>query len=341
MKAVTLVKTGKPESAFEIREHPKPIPAKGQVRIRVEAFGLNFADVAARLGIYRPAPPLPSIIGYDVVGVVDACGQDVSPAITGKRVTGFCRFGGYAEYVVTASTAIAEIPDHMPPGVAVALTTQYCTAWHSACEKTNLYPNDRVLIHAAAGGVGTALTQIAKLKGCTVFGTASQPEKLNRMKENGVDHAINYRSSDYETAIRNILKEHRLDAVFNAVGGKTVKKDLRLLRAAGSLICFGAADRTHKKWGFFSNLNLLRNMGLTHPLFLMMQSRTIVGINMLQVADHRPDIISRCLKEVVRLTAEGKLKPHVGGVFNVEEMAKAHVLLENRQSMGKIAITWN
>ncbi len=341
MKAVTLVKAGNVEQAFEVREHPMPTMKPHQVLIKVEAFGLNFADVMARKGLYREAPPMPSIIGYDVVGVVEQAGEEADQNLVGKRVTALTRFGGYAEYVATNARAVAEVPADMPAGTATALATQYTTAYHSACEKMNLFPGDHVLVHAAAGGVGTALVQLAKWRGCIVYGTASKPEKLEYLKSIGVDHAINYRTTDYEAEARKLLGEKgRFDAIFNAVGGKSFKKDMRLLGSGGSICCFGAAERSSGKWGIFSTLNLVFSMGFIHPIFMMMRSKTVVGINMLKVADYQPEAILRSMKEVVKLTEAGVLKPHVGGEFSVNEVGKAHAFLEGRDSIGKVVVKW-
>lgn len=340
MKALTLVKNGAPDSAFEMREHPKPEAKAGQVLIKVEASGLNFADVMARKGLYRECPPLPAIIGYDVAGVVEAVGEGGDASLVGKRVTAMTRFGGYAEYAVTQEAGVAEIPEGMSAATATALATQYCTAWHCACDKVNLFPGEHVLVQAAAGGVGQALVQLAKWKGCTVFGTASNPEKLEYLKEIGCDYPINYREKDYVQEIKKVLGKQRLDAAFNAVAGDTIKKDMKLLSSGGSLVCFGAADRTDKKWGFFSNLNLVMKMGFTHPIFLMMRSKTIVGVNMLKVADYKPVALKRAMENVIQLTNEGVLKPKVGGEFDAKDVGKAHALLEGRKSMGKIALLW-
>ena len=128
MKAVTLVANGQPDKAFEMREHPIPEVGEGQVRIKVDAFGINFADVMARNGLYRECPPLPTIVGYEVVGRVDAVGPNAKAPAVGTRVVGFTRFGAYAEYAVTGWQAVAEVPEDMPHGEAAALATQYCTA---------------------------------------------------------------------------------------------------------------------------------------------------------------------------------------------------------------------
>ncbi|MFP5470448.1 MAG: zinc-binding alcohol dehydrogenase family protein [Bacteroidia bacterium] len=331
MKAVVL----HPKGIFKIEEVTKPQIRPHQVLIKVEGFGLNFADVMARKGLYREAPPLPSILGYDVVGEVVEQGNDVPENLIGKRVVAMTRFGGYAEFAATDYRAVAEIPKDYPLAEALALATQYCTAYFCLHEKANIYEGDNVLIHAAAGGIGVSLTQLAKLKGCKIYGTCGSDEKINFILKNGVDVAVNYRKIDYQKEIHE-----RIHASFNAVGGNTLKKDIKLLSAGGTLICFGAASRTDKKAGFFSNLNLLFSSGFYNPLFLMMRSKSVVGVNMLKLGDYRPNALQNTLKEVVKLANNGKIQPHSGGVFSVNDISKAHSLLENRNSIGKIAVKW-
>ena len=168
MRAIYIVKHGDADDAFEIRETPMPVPNPGQVLIKVEGFGLNFADVMARKGMYKEAPSTPSLIGYDVCGTVERIGSNVTDVAEGDRVTALTRFGGYAEYALTDARAVAKIPDHINIAEATTLTTQYCTAYYCAAEMVNLFEGDKVLIHSAAGGVGTALLQYAKYKGCEI-----------------------------------------------------------------------------------------------------------------------------------------------------------------------------
>jgi NADPH:quinone reductase-like Zn-dependent oxidoreductase len=340
MKAAVLVKTGNPDTAFEIREVPKPEQKPNEALIKVEGFGLNFADVMARHGMYQDAPKMPSILGYDAVGTVEEVGADVDPSWVGKRVVAMTRFGGYAEYAVTDTRAMAEIAAHISIGEAAALATQYCTAWYCACHMMNLHPGDVVLIHAAAGGVGTAVTQIAKMKGCTVVGTAGSDEKLEYLKKNGVDHAINYRKHDYEKEITRLLGDKPIDAAFNPTGGKSFKKDLRLLNIGGRVVAYGASERMGKKGGIFATIKFALNFGFHTPIKLIMNTKAMIGVNMLRVADHKPEALQRCLNEVTKLTNEGVLKPNVGGEFPAAEIGKAHALLESRKSTGKIVVTW-
>jgi NADPH:quinone reductase-like Zn-dependent oxidoreductase len=338
MKAITLIRHGAAKNAFEIREIKRPEPTSGQVLIHIESFGLNFADVLARNGKYQDAPPLPSVLGYEVVGKVEAIGKDVKTVSIGDRVTAFTRFGGYAEYAVTEALAVAKIPNEMDSGKAAALATQFGTAWFCVEEMVHLNAGDQVLIHAAAGGVGTALTQLCKRKGCVVYGTGGSAEKLKYILANGADHAINYKTQDFATEIRK-LNPVGPDVVFDSIGGMTFKKSLALLSAGGRIITYGAAEQMEKK-KIFGNLKLLIDFGFTNPVFLLMKSKSILGVNMLRVADERPDMLHRCLQNVVDLAIKNEIHPIVGGHFKAEQIAEAHAFLESRQSTGKIILSW-
>ncbi len=340
MKAAVLVKHGASEKAFEIREVEVPILEQDEVLIKVEAFGLNYADVMARQGLYQDAPPLPSILGYDVVGVIDKVGAESNKHLLGKRVVSMTRFGGYAQYAKTNAAGVSEIASTLPAGEALALATQYCTAYFMAYECVSVFEGDNVLMHAAAGGVGTALAQLLTLKGCTIFGLTSSDEKLEYLKENGVHHPINYTKSNYETEIRKILGGNKLDVAFNSVGGSTLKKDNRLLQKGGRSVLFGVAERSGKGKGIIPTLDLAWKSGFFSPLQMLMKSQAIIGVNMLHVADEKPQVIKRCLDEVVKLTEEGKLKPYVGGVFKFDKIGEAHALLESRKSKGKVIVEW-
>ncbi|HZJ19336.1 MAG TPA: zinc-binding dehydrogenase [Pricia sp.] len=339
MKASYLVKYGSAVTAFEIREAIKPVPQPNQVLIRVEAFGLNFADVMARLGLYKATPPLPAILGYDVVGKVEAVGNKVTHLKIGERVTALTRFGGYAEYAVAEKEVVFPVPNAFSAGVAVALATQYSTAYFLSHNMANLQQNDKVLVHAAAGGVGTALVQMALYKKCIVFGTCGAAEKIEYLKTNGVQHPINYRNTDFEEVVRKIIGKQGLDAVFDPVGGKSVKKDYRLLGAGGRVFSFGVSSMNRTK-SIFGKLRVLWQFGLYHPVQFLSNSKGMVGVNMLKIAEENPGKIAAVMQSVIKMTEEGILKPHVGGEYNVTEIDKAHEFLESRKSMGKIVIKW-
>ncbi len=341
MKAAVLTKTGAADKAFEIREVDQPTIDGLEVLIKVEAFGLNFADVMARNGLYQDAPPLPSILGYDVVGEVVATATEEAKHLVGKRVVAMTRFGGYAEYAKTDYRACAVISNSLSATKAAALATQYCTAYYAAYECTNVYDGDYILIHAAAGGVGTALTQLCKHKGCTIFGTTGSDVKFDYLKANGVDHPINYRKNDYEREVKELGGGRLLDVAFNSVGGTTFKKDFKLLEKGGKSVIYGAAERSGKKGGAIATLGLAWNFGLLSPIQLLMHSKGVIGINMLRIADHRPLVLKRCLEEVVDMTEKGILDPSEGGTFTIDQIGEAHAYLESRKSTGKIAVVWN
>ena len=341
MKAVTLVKNGDAAKAFEIREHPDPELQPDDVRLESEAFGLNFADVMARLGIYRDAPPLPSILGYESVGRVTEVGSAVDSVSVGDRVVAFTKFGSYGKSVVTPHYAVARVPDDMDPGVATALATQFCTAYYCAEEMVRLHPGDHVLVQAAAGGVGMALVQLAKHRGCIVYGTAGSEEKLEFLRELGVDHPINYREHDFAEVVSEMRGDDGLDVVFDSIGGSSVKKGLELLSGGGRIVCFGAAQMAGKRANIFRTVKMASSFGFPHPIGLMMTSRAVIGVNMLRIAEQRPMVLKRCLDEVVRLVGEGVLVPRVGGTFPVSQIAEAHEYLGLRKSIGKVVVTWD
>lgn len=339
MKAAHLTKYGNAKTAFEIREVEKPIPKPNQVLIKVEAFGLNFADVMARLGLYKAAPPLPAILGYDVVGTVEAIGSEVTHLQLGQRVTALTRFGGYAEYAEADKEVVFPVPESFSAGVAVALATQYSTAYFLSHHMANLQENDKVLIHAAAGGVGTALVQMALHKKCLVFGTCGSSEKIEYLKKNGVQHPINYLKKDFEVVVQKISGKKGLDVVFDPVGGKSIKKDYRLLGSGGRVFSFGVSSMNQTK-SIFGKLRVAYQFGFYHPLQFLSGSKGIIGVNILKVGEDRPEKLSKAMKAVVRMTEEGILDPHVGGEYQVDQLAEAHTFLESRKSMGKIVVKW-
>lgn len=274
-----------------------------------------------------------------MVGHVEKCGAYVQNVKVGDRVTALTRFGGYAEYAIAQSEVVNKIPETMGPGVAVALATQYTTAYFLVYEMANLQANDKVLIHAAAGGVGTALVQMALKKKCIVFGTCSSSKKMEYLKENGVQYPINYLESDFGTAIENGIGKNGLDVIFDPVGGKSVKKGYRLLTSGGRLVSFGVSSMNQTK-SIFGKFKILFQFGIYHPLQFLSSSRGIIGVNMLKIADENPKKIARAMAAVIKLTEQGILLPHVGGEYAIAQLAEAHRFLESRKSMGKIVVKW-
>ena len=339
MKAVQLVRNGAAENSFEVRDTPDPEITDTQVLIEVEGFGLNFADVLARRGLYAEAPPNPVTLGYEVVGRVVECGKEADQSLKGKRVVGMTRFGGYAELAATDYRAVAVIDEQVDGVEALALATQYATAYMCAVEKVTLHPGMKVLVHSAAGGVGTALVQICNHYQCEIIATAGSREKLEFCKKQGADHTINYREENYAERVRQILSPERLDVSFNALAGKSVPTDLKLLGAGGTLVLYGGADRVGRK-GFFGTLGFALNTGFRSPLYFILRSKSLVGVNMLKIGDYRPELVAHALKEVAQMHRNGVIKPHSGGRYSVAQIGEAHSALETRRTMGKVGVFW-
>lgn len=341
MRTTAFVLTGKgaPQKAFELREVDLPQMKDKQVLISVEAFGLNYADVMARKGLYRETPPLPAVIGYEVVGTVTATGKLADPALKGKRVVAFCRFGGYAKDVVTEEHAVAEIGD-TDASHALALATQWVTAFYMTEFSAGVRKGEKVLVHAAAGGVGTALVQLCKLKGAEVIAKIGSGSKSQIVRELGADLTVNYRRSDYAQTVKEWLNGARLDVSFNPVAGTTFKKDRQLLGTGGRLILFGGSEMSGK-FGLLSTLSFLWKMGLVIPIGLMMGTRTIAGVNMLRVADDKPEVLSYCLQSVVELHRKGVIRTIVQQAYGEADFFRAHSELEAGTTIGKCAVIWN
>ncbi|MFC2074965.1 zinc-binding dehydrogenase [Bdellovibrionota bacterium] len=340
MRVIEIRKHGASDQAFGIAERPTPKYNDDDVLIKVKTFGINFADVLARLGVYPDAPPLPSVIGYEVAGKVEAVGSKVTSLKPGDHVLAMTRFGGYAEKVVTPAYGVMKIPGDISAVEAAALPVNGLTAYHCLYEMVKVREGDRVLIHAAAGGVGNIAVQLAKHLGAEVFGTCGSDEKVEHLKKMGVHHAINYREKDYEKEIREITNGEGIDIILDSLAGPNIRKELRLLRAAGRLIVFGVAavmgsrGRNIPKllWAY---LRAKRFMALN----LLMDSKAVIGVNALRISEQRPDLAAAEMKEFFNLYQQGVVKPVISKTFHFDEIAKAHDFLESRQSIGKIIVT--
>jgi NADPH:quinone reductase-like Zn-dependent oxidoreductase len=347
MRALFLARVGEARRAFELREVPDPVMSEDEILLETEFSGLNFADVMSRMGIYPDAPPIPFIPGYEVVGRIRALGERVSrlrPELkSGQRVVALTRFGGYASSVCAKAIAVMPLAEEADGAEATALATQGVTAWLAAEECVRLHSGERVLIHAAAGGVGMMLVQLAQRRGCEIFATAGSTEKLQLLREEfGVQHAIGYRSVNFREEIRRITgKRAPIDVVFDSIGGSVFRSSLQLLAPGGRLVYFGVAEMAQRSplGGLRAAWSALR-FGFIHPLTLLQESQALIGLNVLRIADHHPEKLAQGFSELQKLVAAGELHSHVGATFPVREVASAHELLESRQSVGKIVLRW-
>ncbi len=339
MKSIYLTKNGKANEAFEIRESPMPEPKENEVRIKVEVFGLNFADVMARRGIYQDCPPLPCVLGYEVVGRIDVIGSKVKTLKQGDRVAAFTHFGGYSEYVVIDESGATIIPEDMPATFAASLITQYCTAYFACMKATTVFEGENVLVHAAAGGLGTAFVQLLTLRKAVIFGTCSSDEKVSYLKSIGVHHPINYKTADYRSEIKKILGNKRIDVIFDSLGGKYIRDGVKLLGPCGRIICLGGSELLSTSNPVI-RIGKMLQFGFYHPGLLMMASKAIIGVNMLKVAENKPEVLFTIMNELLALQKKGLIRPRAGKEYPVARLAEAHAALENRSTMGKVVIRW-
>ena len=341
MRAIYLTKFGESRDVFEIRETEIPKAEEGEIIVKVSSSGLNFADVMARRGLYHDAPPLPAVLGYDVGGTIHEIGKGVEGFELGQEVTAMTRFGGYAEYVKAIPAGVHTLPKGWDTARGTTLTTQACTAVVCAEEVLNMYPGDKVLVQAAAGGVGRVIIQLAKHMGCTVFATASTG-KQEYLKEMGVDYPIDYLTEDFSVRIPEILGDDKLDIVFDNLGGKRYKQGLNLLGPGGKIVSYGAADQNKgsktSKWGA---IKVGLGFGFHSPIKLVGQSKAMIGVNMLRLADHKPHILKKALSRVVELVEAGIIDPRLDKTFPAEQIAEAHDYLESRKSKGKVVVNWS
>jgi len=338
MRALVVTEHGPPE-VLRVQERPDPEPDPGEVLVRVRAAGVNFADLLARVGLYPAAPKPPCVIGLEIAGDVQALGAGVERLAVGQRVMGGCRFGGYAELAVTVADALLPLPDGLSYAEGAALPVTYATAYAGLVRYGGLRRGERVLIQAAAGGVGTAATHIAKLVGAEVYGTAS-PAKHDALRDVGVDHPVDYRTHDVVDEVRRISGERQpLDLAFDAIGGRSFRQSFTLLRPGGRLVCFGASEvQAGERRSPVRALRVLAQMPRFNPLKLMSESKSVIGLNMLTLWDAKGSL-DEYVEPLSAWLEEGHLRPVVAREFPLEQAADAHRFVHERKNVGKVVLT--
>ena len=339
MRQIWISKAG-PPGVLVVKEAPDPQPAAGETRIRVEASGVNFADVMGRLGLYPDLPPIPVVPGYEVAGRVDVVGGGVDPSWVGRDVFALTRFGGYADVVCVPQAQVFARPPEMSAREGASIPVNYLTAWQLMVVMGGLKPNETVLIHSAGGGVGIAATQIAKHIGARVIGTASAA-KHGELRALGVDHLIDYRTEDFEARARQITGGRGIELILDAVGGNSLKKGYRLLAPTGRLGTFGASSAaTNKTGGMFGTLSMLAGTPWLqfNPLSLMNANKGVFGVNL----GHMWGEIERMtgwVDQLMNLWEQGAIKPKIARTFTFDEAAAAHHFIQDRKNIGKVLLT--
>ena len=336
MRAIITTRNGDVD-VLKVETRPNPLPAKGEVVIRVQAAGLNFADILARQGLYPDGPPKPCVMGYEVSGIVEAVGAEVPPALIGKPVVALTRFGGQAELVAVPVGQVFEKPGQLSFEQCAAVPVNYLTAWALLVTMGGLKKDEAVLIHNAGGGVGLAALDIAKHIGAMTYGTASV-SKHEFLKARGLDHAIDYRGQDWLPVLMELTGNRGVELVIDPLGGSSWKKSYRALRTTGRMGVFGMS--TASASGIRGKLRALKALAQTprfHPLALMNRNRGVFGLNLGHMWDEGEKVAS-WTQEIVRGIHEGWIKPHVDRAFPFDQVAEAHRYIEARKNIGKVVL---
>jgi NADPH:quinone reductase-like Zn-dependent oxidoreductase len=341
MRAVVLTGHGGPE-ALQVQERPDPPVGPGEVRIQVAAAGINFADTMARVGLYPDAPKPPCVLGYEVAGTVESVGEGVSGHAVGDRVLAGCRFGGQAELVTVPAGQALPLPERISFEQGAAFPVNYGTAHAGLIVMGGLREGDRVLIHAAAGGVGISATQIARNAGAEIFGTASA-SKHDAIRAQGVDHAIDYRTRDFAEEVLRLTGGEGIDVAFDALGPTSFRKDYRILRPGGRLIMYGLSEVTNEKGrDLAATLKSLAKMPLAtlpwwRSLQMLNENKGVFGLNMLSWWD-REGNIDRMVEPLLADLEAGRLEPVVGASFPFSRAGEAHTFIGERRNVGKVVL---
>jgi NADPH2:quinone reductase len=317
MKAVVITRLGGPE-VLELRDVPEPVAQPGQVLVRVQAGGLNFADIMTAHGGYPGTPKPPLVAGREFTGV---------ESTTGRRVMGYTQWAAFAEKTAARPELLWTVPEGWSAEQAAAFPVNYFTAYFAFWEAgffdtANHGKPRRVLIHAVAGGVGTAAVQIGKILGAEMYGTSSSEDKLARVRALGLQHSINYKERDYEEAIQDMTKGEGVDAVFEMLGGEHTAKSIRCLRDFGKVIQYGTAT------GKQPQLDVRA---------LYAKAAMVQGLWLTYLSGKRP-LMEDAWKQLSAWLAEGKLNPVVGHVLSADQATQGYKLLMERKNFGKVVL---
>lgn len=321
MQAIHVTDHGDP-NVLEIVEIEPPEPKPGEIRIDVEAIGVNFADIKRRSGTSRSSYPIPSVPGIEASGIVDKVTEDTDFSV-GDRVVAYVSEGAYAEYLVANSEEAFSVPEAMSLEEAAGVPVQFITAYNALHGWGDFEHGDRVLIHAAAGGVGSAAVQLADHAGAEVFATASTEEKRALARDLGADHTIDYTTTNVEDAIYELTDGEGVDIVLDGVGGEAFEESLEALAHFGRIVSIGSASGEE---------------GLPNPSRLRAKNASVIGYHLGRARRNDPESIEPGPSSVFELLALGTIDVLIGKKFPLSEAASAHKFIQSRDSTGKVLL---
>jgi NADPH:quinone reductase-like Zn-dependent oxidoreductase len=337
MRQVWISEAGVPE-VLQLSEAPDPTPRAGEVRIRVEACGVNFADALGRMGIYPDAPAIPYVPGYEIAGKVDQVGQGVADIEEGDIVFALTRFGGYSDLVCVPYKQVFRRWEWMSAEDAAGIPVNYLTAYLMLVVMGSLRSGNTVLIHNAGGGVGLAALDICRIFGAKTFGTASA-HKHAFLKERGLDHVIDYKSREYGEAIRDLTGGRGVEIILEPQGGPHWSKNYRLLTPTGRLINFGISSAaTGKRRSWLGMVRLIVNWAFFSPAKLMNENRGVLGVNLAHLWAET-DLLQSAMEQILNWYDEALFRPQIDRSYKFSEAALAHHYIQDRKNIGKVLLT--
>ncbi|MGD6855199.1 quinone oxidoreductase family protein [Bacillus infantis] len=322
MKAIQLKEYGGPD-VLKLVEMDVPEPRGHEVLIQIRSIGVNYADTARREGQYVVKTPLPFIPGAEVAGVVKAVGEK-SDIVPGTRVVALIESGGYSEFAIADSRGLIPIPEGLDFHEAAALPLQGLSAYHILKTMGRLQKGENVLVHAAAGGVGTLAVQLARIFGAgKIIATASSEQKLRLARDMGADVLVDYTESGWEEKVREATEGKGVDLALEMAGGEVFAKTMKCLAPFGRVVVYGVASGEQYRM---------------YPSSLMARNQSVIGFFLPQIMK-MPELLHTSMKELLGYLAEGKLKLAVGGIYPLEEASFVHEQMQGRKTSGKLILT--
>lgn len=342
MKKVTIEKPGSYQQ-LQIKEIPNPIPGKGEVLIETQACGINFADCLVRMGLYRSAKEFigwPITPGFEVSGVITAIGEGVTQFVIGQKVIGITLFGGYTTHIVLPENQVFPLPKKLDFAQGAAIPTVFLTAYYALFELAHPRKGDTVLVHSAAGGVGSALVQLAKVAGCRVIGVVGSPHKVESVKTLGANAVIDKSSQNLWKEIER-LSPNGFDVILDANGAETLRESYDHLNSGGKLIVYGFHTMFSKGKGKPNWFKLLWDYWRTprfNPLYMTHLNRSVLAFNLSYMMEKK-EILAEIAKIILKWIEEGKIVPPVVTTYPLEQVAEAQHDLELGNTIGKLVLT--
>jgi NADPH:quinone reductase-like Zn-dependent oxidoreductase len=337
MRQVYISRYGPPD-VLEDRETSDPLPGPGEVRIRVRAAGVSFADILARLGLYPDALRLPLVAGYEVAGYVDLVGAEVLTIAPGDHVLALTPFGGYSDLVVVDAAGVFPVPGRLSDAEAAAIPMNYLTAAIALYKLANLGAGETVLIHGAAGGVGVAATQLARARRATIIGTASAM-KHDALRTFGVDHPIDSQQRAVAAEVMRITRNRGVDVVLDSIGGDSFRTSYHLLAPLGRLVIYGVSGvAAGGRATWLRKARAVWRMPRFRPLALMNRNRSVLGLHMGRLWGERRTL-APMMQTLLSEFQAARLRPVVAKTFPLDRAAEAHRYVQSRSNIGKVVLT--